>query len=167
MLLDLANLWVSPVFQTGIHPTLVKVLTKHSALRQNTSDADVAYKAFSNLLTCRNAYTALASFVQVGRLPEAMKAVEQLESLVVGVPEFLKQTPVIGDLKVISNSFCGASFLISWSQQQKLTSTRARVQDQLSDAYSKSVSVSATEIVILSQVQGKPFANYFCLSLIG
>lgn len=105
MILDSVNLWISPVFQTGIHPTLVKVLTKHSSLRQNTSNADAAYKAFSNLLSCRNAYTTLTSFVQAGQLPEAMKAVEHLESLVVSVPEFLKQTQVIGDLKVISNSF--------------------------------------------------------------
>ena len=139
MILHLVNLWISLIFQTGVHPTLVTVLTKHSALRQNTSNADVAYQALSNLLSCRNAYTALTSFVQVGRLPEAMKAVEHVESLVVDVPEFLKQTQVIGDLKVISNPFCGASFLIVGLNSKSLfppklgfrTNSAMRIQEAL------------------------------------
>jgi centromere/kinetochore protein ZW10 len=92
------------VFQTGLHPKLVKVLTKHSALAQNTSNAEAVYHAFSKLLSYRNAYTA----VQVGRLPEAVKAVDHVESLDLGVPDFLEQTQIIEDLKVNINLFCGA-----------------------------------------------------------
>ena len=106
---------ISSIFQTGLSPTLIKVLTKHSALAQNTSNAEVVYKAFSNLLSCRDAYTALTSLVQLGRLPEAVKAVEHLESLVAGVPDFLKHTQIIEDLKVRPNPSCDASFLTSWS----------------------------------------------------
>ncbi|KDR80702.1 hypothetical protein GALMADRAFT_241105 [Galerina marginata CBS 339.88] len=121
--------------ETGIIPTLVSTLEKHSALAQEASDAEAIFEASSYLLTCRNRYSALVSLVQQGKLPEAVNASEEVQQLVDGVPMYIKQTEVVIDLR------------------QRFNAMKARVQDQLSDAYSRSIIISPAEIVIYPIVQ--------------
>ena len=102
----LANL--RPV-QEGILPTLVTRLTVHAALAQDTSDAEVIHEALSYLLQCRNAYSSVVSLVSAGKLPEAVKESANVQQLLDSLPESLRQTAVIDDLKVgsdwLSNGF--------------------------------------------------------------
>ena len=84
-------------------------LTVHAALAQDTSDAEAIHEALSYLLQCRNAYSSVMSLVSAGKLPEAVKESANIQQLLDGLPESLKQTAVIEDLKVsggcLSNGF--------------------------------------------------------------
>ena len=94
--------------QEGILPTLVTSITVHAALAQDTSDAEAIHEALSYLLQCRNAYSSVVSLVSTGKLPEAVKESANMQRLLDGLPESLKQTAVIEDLKVggcLSNYF--------------------------------------------------------------
>ena len=75
-------------------------LTVHAGLAQDTSDAEAIHEALSYLLQCRNAYSSVASLVSTGKLPEAVKQSANVQQLLDDLPESLKQTTVIGDLKV-------------------------------------------------------------------
>ncbi|KAF4610462.1 hypothetical protein D9613_006989 [Agrocybe pediades] len=121
--------------EKGIVPTLVAALKKHSTLAQDTSDAEAVYNASSYLLQCRDAYSSLLSLAQSGQLPAAVEKGEEVQKLVVDMPEYLSQTKVAGDLK------------------RKFNATQARVQDQLSDAYSRSVIISPADITIYPSTQ--------------
>lgn len=96
--------------QEGILPTLVNTLTVHAALAQDASDAEVIHEAFSYLLQCRNAYSSVVSLVSAGELPEAVKESANVQQLLDGLPESLKQTTVVEDLKVRSNWLSIGSF---------------------------------------------------------
>ena len=78
----------------------MNTLTVHAALAQDTSDAEVIHEAFSYLLQCRNAYSSATSLVSAGKLPEAVKECANVQKLLDNLPESLKQTTVIEDLKV-------------------------------------------------------------------
>ena len=84
-------------------------LSVHAALAQDTSDAEAIHEALSYLLQCRNAYSSLVSLVSAGKLPEAVNESVNMQQLLDGLPESLKQTAVIEDLKVggvcLSNGF--------------------------------------------------------------
>ena len=75
-------------------------LTTHAALAQDTSDAEAIHEALSYLLECRNAYSSVVSLVSAGKLPEAVKESANVQQLLDGLPESLKQTTVAEDLKV-------------------------------------------------------------------
>ncbi|KAF9530454.1 hypothetical protein CPB83DRAFT_850950 [Crepidotus variabilis] len=121
--------------ENGILTNLICSLTTHSRLAQDAMDTAAIFEAFSSLLLCKNAYVSLASLAQAGHLPEAVKATANVENLLQEMPCFLAQTPVADDLK------------------NKFTATRTRVQDQLGDAYSRSIMVSPTAILIRPFVQ--------------
>ncbi|KAF8967606.1 hypothetical protein BDZ97DRAFT_1903209 [Flammula alnicola] len=121
--------------EKGLLPTLLTTLRTHSALAQEASDVEAVYSGLSYISRCRDAFSYLISLVNSGNLPEAVDASRKVEELLEGMPEFLKQTSVVVDLK------------------HKFTTTQARVQDQLSDAYSRSIIISPIEIVIHSIVQ--------------
>jgi protein transport protein DSL1/ZW10 len=78
----------------------VTSLTVHAALAQDTSDAEAIHEALSYLLQCRNAYSSVVSLVSAGKLPEAVKESANMQQLLDGLPDSLKQTAVIEDLKV-------------------------------------------------------------------
>ncbi|KAF9477590.1 hypothetical protein BDN70DRAFT_880982 [Pholiota conissans] len=121
--------------QTGLVPTLLSTLKKHSALLQEASDTTATYQGLAYLLRCRDSYTSLIALVQEGNLPDAVIAGRDVEELLEGMPQFLQQTNVALDLR------------------NKFNSAKAWVQDQLSDAFSRSVIVSPTEIKIYHTVQ--------------
>ena len=75
-------------------------LTVHAALAQDTSDAEAIHEALSYLLQCRNAYSFVASLVSAGKLPEAVKESANMQQLLDGLPDSLKQTVVVEDVKV-------------------------------------------------------------------
>ena len=95
--------------QEGILPTLVTALTAHVALAQDASDAEAIHEALSYLLQCRNAFSSVTYLVSAGKLPEAVKESANVQQLLDGLPESLRQTSVIEDLKV------GGSWLLNAS----------------------------------------------------
>ncbi|KAF8906266.1 hypothetical protein CPB84DRAFT_1844516 [Gymnopilus junonius] len=121
--------------ETGIFPTLISALEGHSALAQEASNAKVVYEASSYLLDCKKEYSMLESLVQVGKLPEAVKKGEEVQTLLQKEPESLKETNVCASFK------------------QNCNTTSARIQDQLNDAYSRSVIITPNEIIIYPMVQ--------------
>lgn len=82
---------------------MVTSLTAHAALAQDSSDAEAIHEALSYLLHCRNAYSSVMSLVSAGKLPEAVKESAVVQQLLDGLPDSLRQTTVIEDLKVGSN----------------------------------------------------------------
>lgn len=87
-------------FQSGLLPNPLSTLQKHSVLAQETSDASTIYQSWSYLLKCKTIYTSILSLVHQGKLPEAVKEIDNADGLVNEIPEFLKQTQVVVDLKV-------------------------------------------------------------------
>lgn len=84
-------------------------LTVHAALAQDTSDAETIHEALSYLLQCRNAYSSVVSLVSAGNLPEAVNESANMQQLLDGLPDSLKKTAVVEDVKVgggcLSNGF--------------------------------------------------------------
>ncbi|TFK39823.1 hypothetical protein BDQ12DRAFT_681284 [Crucibulum laeve] len=121
--------------KTGLIPTLVSTLTKHAALAQESLNADVKYVLLSHLLKCQTEYLALTSFVDAGRLPEAVEACASLEHVVNGAPAPLQETVIMMDLK------------------RKFSATKSLIEEQLSDACTRGVVVSPKELVIQPMIQ--------------
>ncbi|KAF8202281.1 hypothetical protein BJ912DRAFT_944331 [Pholiota molesta] len=121
--------------ETGLVPTLLNTLKRHSALLQEASDTEAIYEGLDYLSRCRKEYTSLVALVQEGDLPDAVTAIRGIEGLLEKMPQFLRQTNVALDYK------------------NKFNSTKAWVQDQLSDAFSRSIIISPTEIRIYNTVQ--------------
>ena len=63
-----------------------------------------------------NAYSSLVSLVSAGKLPEGVKESANMQELLDGLPESLKQTAVIEDMKVgggcLSNVFVYEGLLL-------------------------------------------------------
>jgi protein transport protein DSL1/ZW10 len=86
--------------QSGLVPTLVKALTAHAALAQQSTNATTTHNALLHLQRCRSEFSTLSSLVQVGRLSEAVEASEGLDTLLDEAPMPLSQADVIHDIKV-------------------------------------------------------------------
>ncbi|KAJ7446711.1 hypothetical protein FB451DRAFT_1291273 [Mycena latifolia] len=120
--------------ETGLVPSLVQSLTAHATLAQQSADATVRYEALSHLLRCRTEFGAVLSLVQQGKLPQAVEACVQFQQLFQDAPAHLHQTNVMLDLK------------------RKFQATKSRVEEQLNEAYSRSVTVSPKCLAILPSV---------------
>ncbi|KAF9466111.1 Centromere/kinetochore Zw10-domain-containing protein [Collybia nuda] len=119
----------------GIISTLLGNLTSHARLAQEASDAQVKFEALSHLLRCKTSFQALTTLIQAGKLSEAAEACDHLNTLLEGTPTHLNQTGIMVDLKT------------------KFRAAHARIEDQLSDALSRSIIIAPTELTILSSVQ--------------
>ncbi|KIK61807.1 hypothetical protein GYMLUDRAFT_42852 [Collybiopsis luxurians FD-317 M1] len=121
--------------ETGLVPALVKTLTTHSALAQNATNARVKHEALSHLLRCRKEYSSLETLVNNGDLPEAVEACTRMEQLLGDAPVALAQANVLLDLK------------------RKFNASKARTQDQLSDAYTRCVQITPLELTVAPSAQ--------------
>ncbi|KAG1808730.1 uncharacterized protein BJ212DRAFT_1449010 [Suillus subaureus] len=118
---------------SGLVPVLLEALEAHQLLAQESLDADVLSDSLSHLYECRAQLDALQKLVDVGDLPPAVVACHALSSLLVSVPGPLKDASVVSEM------------------QARLRVLSNRVEELLSDAYTKSVVVNASEVII------KPF----------
>ena len=133
---------------------MVRALTAHATLAQESTDAKVNHEALSHLIQYRSSFASLSSLVEAGKLPEAVRDCERLERLLEGMPVPLKQTDVMVDLKVCRDCQCILNkALISFFQKRKFRVVKGRTEEQLSDAYSRSIFVSPTNLTIRSSVQ--------------
>ncbi|KAJ7917487.1 hypothetical protein B0H13DRAFT_2231393 [Mycena leptocephala] len=120
--------------ETGLIPTLVQSLTTHATLAQESTDATVRHETLSHLLRCRKEFGGVLSLVQMGKLPEAVEACGEFDQVLRDAPAHLHQTNVILDLK------------------RKFQAAKSRTEEQLSDAYSRSITVSPKCLTILASV---------------
>ena len=84
----------------GIIPTLLRALSAHATLAQQTQDAETTNDAMECLLRCRKEYDSLSSLFNEGRLVEAVAASTQLQNLLDAAPLALTRTEVFSHLKV-------------------------------------------------------------------
>ncbi|KAG7093615.1 hypothetical protein E1B28_007279 [Marasmius oreades] len=110
-------------------------LKAHSALAREAAKAKIRHEALEHLSKCYAKYQELSSLSEAGKLPSAIHCCENLSQLIQCAPSPLEQTTVMRDLK------------------QKFNATRARTEEQLSDAFVRSVSVSFQEVSIHGLVQ--------------
>ncbi|KAJ6591472.1 hypothetical protein DFH09DRAFT_1273408 [Mycena vulgaris] len=120
--------------EKGIVPALVRSLTAHASLAQQSADATVRHETLSHLLRCRTEFGSVLSLVQLGKLPQAVEACGEFEQLVQNAPAHLHQTNVMLDLK------------------RKFQAAKSRAEEQLSEAYTRSVAVSPKSFAILPSV---------------
>ncbi|THH14983.1 hypothetical protein EW146_g5425 [Bondarzewia mesenterica] len=121
--------------ESGLIPKLLHALSEHSSLVQFTLDAEVTHESLSHLLKCRTHFNDLDGLFKEGKLPEAVRACCDLEKALGEAPEALSRSEVMLELK------------------RQFRATKDRAEEQLSDALSRSVVISAREIVIRPSVQ--------------
>ncbi|KAJ7224168.1 hypothetical protein GGX14DRAFT_648787 [Mycena pura] len=120
--------------ETGLVPALVRSLTAHATLAQQSTDATVRHNTLLHLLRCRAEFTSVLLLVQIGKLPQAVEACREFDQLLHAAPPHLSQTSVMLDLK------------------HQFQAAKSRVEEQLSEGYSRSVVVSPRCLTILSSV---------------
>ncbi|KAG1740057.1 hypothetical protein EDB19DRAFT_1710033 [Suillus lakei] len=119
--------------KSGLVPVLLEALETHQLLAQESLNADVLSDSLSHLSECRAQLDALQKLVDAGDLPSAVVACHALSPLLISVSGSLKDASVVSEM------------------QSRLRVLGNRVEELLSDAYTKSVVVNASEIII------KPF----------
>ncbi|KAJ7504302.1 hypothetical protein B0H11DRAFT_1981579 [Mycena galericulata] len=120
--------------ETGLVPTFVRSLTAHATLAQQSADATVRHESLAQLLRCRTEFGSVLSLVQMGKLPQAVEACGEFEQLMQAAPAHLHQTNIMLDLK------------------RKFQAAKSRTEEQLSDAYSRSIVVSPKSLTISPSV---------------
>jgi centromere/kinetochore protein ZW10 len=84
----------------GAIPSVLRTLSAHAALAQQTQDTETTYDAMECLLQCRNEYDAVVSLANEGRLAEAVETSTRLQGLLDAVPPTLTEAEVFSNLKV-------------------------------------------------------------------
>ncbi|RPD59040.1 hypothetical protein L226DRAFT_510672 [Lentinus tigrinus ALCF2SS1-7] len=121
--------------QSGLIPNLVTTLASHAALAQENADVRAQHAALAHLLRCRNELRHLTGLVQKAELADATRASSSLGKCIDDAPEPLAKSEVMADMK------------------RKSTALRNRTEEQLLDAYSRSIVVSQSEVVVKPYVQ--------------
>ncbi|KAG8862148.1 hypothetical protein FRB96_002178 [Tulasnella sp. 330] len=109
--------------ETGILPTLLKVLNHHSELTRQHCYAEVKDVAMSHLLKCKNGYTELLKVAADGHLALAVQKADALQSLIEDAPKPLHETRIMTDMK------------------RRFRIAVDRLQEQISDAFSRSITI--------------------------
>ncbi|KZT67377.1 hypothetical protein DAEQUDRAFT_713635 [Daedalea quercina L-15889] len=121
--------------ESGLVPTLLATLTRHAQLAQETLDASVKRQNLIHLAGLKRRYDELTALVGEGKLPEAVETSSTLETELQASPEPLTRSSVMGELR------------------RSFTATKARVEEQLNDAYMRSVVASSLELIVRPSVQ--------------
>ncbi|KAE9389750.1 hypothetical protein BT96DRAFT_889918 [Gymnopus androsaceus JB14] len=116
-------------------PSVIDALQTHSTLAQTTLNAQIRHQALRHISHCRDAFTSLTTLVQNGDLPEAVGACKEMERLLEDAPEAVKRAQVCADL------------------QRRFQASKARIEEQLGDAYSRCVLVNQLELSIAPSAQ--------------
>ncbi|KAJ3826774.1 hypothetical protein F5880DRAFT_1542189 [Lentinula raphanica] len=121
--------------ESGLIPSLVKTLTAHSTLAQKATNARIKREALAHLQQCKETLSTLEDLEGNGDLPDAVNCCTRMEELLRDAPAALAQSEVYMGLK------------------RKCNAAKARIEEQLSDAYSRCVSVIPHELTIAQSVQ--------------
>ena len=90
----------------GIIPSLLRTLSAHATLAQQTQDSETTYDAIERLLRCRKEYDSLVILANNGRLSEAVVYSPRLQSLLDSAPPALAEADVFTHLKVHRMTIC-------------------------------------------------------------
>ncbi|CAL1714224.1 unnamed protein product [Somion occarium] len=120
--------------ESGLIPRLVMTLTQHATLAQDVSDSDVRFNALLHLSQCKKQLGELTSLTQQGKLPEAVQASEVMDRLLAECPEPLDSAEVMHNLKRTARA------------------AKDRALEQLNEAYSRCIVISAEEFLIRTSV---------------
>lgn len=90
----------------GIIPSLLRTLSAHATLAQQTQDCETTYDAMEHLLRCRKEYDTLVILANKGRLPEAVRESTRLQGLLDSAPPALTEADVFTHLKVHRMTQC-------------------------------------------------------------
>ncbi|KAI5123541.1 hypothetical protein M0805_006700 [Coniferiporia weirii] len=121
--------------ETGPLPKLFGSLKVHSELAQQASNARAVHEALEGLSQCTDHFEALTQLVNNGKLPEGVASGDILLKVLEGAPDALAKANIMADMK------------------QQLRALMDRIEEQLSEAYSRSVRISPTEFHISPAVQ--------------
>lgn len=121
--------------ETGLVPTLIASLTRHASLAQDAADANALQEAMAYLAECKQEMRGLTELVESGRLPEAVEKYQKMEHLLAQRQPSLLGTEVYVDL------------------QRRFRAAKDKADEQLNEAYSRSIIVNASEIIIRPSVQ--------------
>ncbi|KAH9967245.1 Centromere/kinetochore Zw10-domain-containing protein [Russula dissimulans] len=132
--------------ESGIIPAVLRALSAHATLAQQTQDTETTYDALEHLLQCRKEYDSLVSLANEGRLAEAVEISTRLQGLLDAAPPALTEAEVFSHLK--------AAFRTS----------RDRIEEQLNDAYARSLVLSPRELTIRPSVQVRDSTTVLSLS---
>jgi protein transport protein DSL1/ZW10 len=141
----------------------MRTLAAHSALAQQTQDAQMNHEALSYLLKFRTAYGSLMKLVQEGHLARAVEGSASIQELLSSAPTPLPQTQVLMDIKVRPLRCIWRLFNLYVTNQRKFRALQDRVQEQLDDAFIRSIIITSTNessiLIISPQVKGKTDIN--------
>ncbi|KZT07285.1 uncharacterized protein LAESUDRAFT_651560 [Laetiporus sulphureus 93-53] len=132
--------------ESGLIPRLVVTLSQHAQLAHESLDADIKSRAVSHLLRCKKDYSSLAELVYKGQLPDAVKTCVKLEAVFSESPDPLARSVIMGEL------------------QRSFRAMQARTEEQLSDAYSRGLTICSSELVIRPAVQVRQSETILSLS---
>ncbi|KZT21579.1 hypothetical protein NEOLEDRAFT_1164550 [Neolentinus lepideus HHB14362 ss-1] len=119
----------------GLIPRLLRDLAAHASLVQKATDATVKLEAVEHLALCLREYGSLKSALVDGKLAEAKAACGILRDLLKEAPSSLTQATLFRDLS------------------REFQTLKSRTDEQLDYVYSRSVMISATDIIIRPRVQ--------------
>lgn len=139
--------------KSGLLPRLLASLRAHSKLARTTSDASAASESLEYLASCRKTLRLAEELLADGKLPETVRSVEELQSKVNGAPPALSRANIFAELKV-SDTPMSLLELIPDGFQSRLRSLNDSVEEQLNDAYSRSLRVTSTELSVSQEVSG-------------
>ncbi|KAL0568182.1 ribosome biogenesis protein ytm1 [Marasmius crinis-equi] len=121
--------------ETGLVPTLLSALRKHSALANEAAQAKIRHDALEHLAKCYSEYRNLVSLSEGGDLPQAIHCCDSISRSIRDAPSPLDTSMVMADFK------------------RKFNATRARTEELLGDAFSRSITFSPQELSIHDTVQ--------------
>jgi protein transport protein DSL1/ZW10 len=84
----------------GTIPALLRALSAHATLAQQTQDVEMKYDAMEYLLRCRKEYDSLSNLSNEGQLVEAVEVSTRLQNLLDAIPCALTEAEVFSHLKV-------------------------------------------------------------------
>ncbi|KAG6850756.1 hypothetical protein H0H93_008794, partial [Arthromyces matolae] len=126
--------------ELGLIPNVMRTLAAHSELAQEATNARVRHEALSHLLSCRVSLQRLDSLIKEGQLSAAVGTCREVEELFQSNPAYMDESRVMVDMK------------------RKFHAAQARNDEQISDAYLRSVDIpenspSNLQLIIRSPVQ--------------
>ncbi|KIK93519.1 hypothetical protein PAXRUDRAFT_828885 [Paxillus rubicundulus Ve08.2h10] len=116
--------------ESGTTPVLLEALRRHQALAQASLNADVMHASLLHLSKCKAQLESIQKLVESGDLPAAVPASTQLSQLLEAAPAPLSEATITMNIK---------------TELRVLTN---RVEELLSNAYTQSVVVSSTQVLI-------------------
>ncbi|KAI9458096.1 Centromere/kinetochore Zw10-domain-containing protein [Russula earlei] len=134
--------------ESGTISTVLRALSAHASLSQQTQDTETTCDAMEHLLRCRKEYDSLISLANEGRLAEAVEISPQLQDLLDAAPPALMEAEVFSHLKVAFRT------------------SRNHIEEQLNDAYARSLVLSQRELTIRPSVQVHDSMSVISLSSI-